>query len=249
MAEEAYENIYPLQIRPFSVNDLCKYNHPHYIRFGHGALLAAVGENSVNCDGHALFLPGLKEDLLKTLADPIATEEAIHGIMPLERKYLKRNKHKDALINLSERYLSKIPWVDGDIFRKAIQDKTAHLFVEWLKQKNKVCVVGMDHLRPESMEKNLGLKVDHWIRSGTNCYLRKTDILYEILELSMRFDCVLFACAVLANILVWELSKNKAFSKCALIDIGAFFDPICGVKSRVYASKISDKDLREAFMS
>ena len=228
-----------MNIQPLRIKDLTARPDFHYLRYGHGAQLAMVGDTRINCDGHSLALEGMRTDLLKTIQEPAQGKNVLYGLMEIGR-YVR--PHQDSVRALFEASPVKA-WVDGDPFFPAIVNKQAHIYIDFLRSFD-VCVVGPPHIR--KLPDATGIKMTCHIHTHKNCYTQKADIMRRLIQTRDRFNVVLFAAAMLSEVLIWEL--HDEFKDKALVDVGAFFDPICGVRSRGYARKLTVQDVRVSYL-
>jgi len=224
---------------PFDITDLCEKTNFHYLRYGHGAQRAMVGDTIINCDGHSLGFPEMREDLVDSIMNPCRGDNVLYGLMEIGR-YVKG--FKEPIIEL----FNSAPvthWVDGDIFYPAIVEKKAHIYLRFLqKPEFDICLVGPPHL--EKMDEHLNVTAH--FKTDKNCYLQKNEAMQFLKRNQQDFNVVLFAAAMLSEVLIHKL--HDQFMDKALIDVGAFFDPLCGVRSRGYAQRLSDNFLRHSFL-
>ena len=176
-----------------------------FSRFGDGEMYCANGQQGTNCDGHEYFAD-LGEALNRVLNDP-------RGVM--------------GLMDKAQALKDRLAWVDGTILVKASVSGELHRFERALNGRDTI-MVGPAHLRKLTFYSSfieVPLK-NAW--KDHNAIRRK-------IEKVVWPECVVvYACGMMAPVLIWELYRED-FSQ---IDAGAVFDPYCGVKSRQYHKKL-----------
>jgi hypothetical protein len=236
-----------MYIKPFTIEQLTLRDDWHYLRYGHGAQLAIICVDRDNCDGHHMGFPHMSDDLFESISKPAEGENVLYGLMPIGR-YVHPYEAK-----ITE-FFSDSPveeWVDGDPFYPAIVEKRAYTYTDFLRERygDRILVVGPPHMRVLPEVLGIPLHQDLHLITSKNCYRQKWDMLKRIQRLrdEDRFDIVLFAAAMLSEVLIYKLHSAEGFENIGLIDVGAFFDPICGVRSRGYSKALSDDFLRDSF--
>ena len=189
----------------------------HLVRYGDGEeyILRGTGPER-NCDGHPLHIPEMQRDLLLTVEEPKAG--ITYGATP------------DAMPYLKETY-PDIQWVHGDMFKDMYMDGTCEKWIDQWKDTKKV-LVGPTHLRrlPFWNKDFLHIRV----RDG-ECYFDKPVVMYQLRKVAGIAGVVFFSACALSEILIYNL--HELFCEASLIDVGAFWDPFCGVKSRAFHSR------------
>jgi len=211
----AFEYLKPYKeaMPPLTMQDIIDHRNLHFMRYGDGEIYAICGGNGVtNIDGHYLGFPDLQVDMLKTITEP--KKSILYGLIPIGAH--AADKKLD---------LSGISWVYGDVWRDAYDLGLIPSFFDWLEGKD-VVIVGPPHMKRLLSKVSFShVKVD-----GKNCYLQKEKKKEELLRLTEKPDVVLFCAGVLSNVLIYELTES--FQKSYMLDVGASFDPFCGVISR-----------------
>lgn len=182
-----------------------------FSRFGDGELACAFGRKGYNCDGHEYF-DDLGVELRSVLDDP-------KGIMGLQRYGGDMFRKELAAYD--------IPWADADILHRASIKGELGLFFDALTWR-KVILVGAKHLKKLDV-------YDTFIEVPLkNAWLNFSDTLEEIRKIIEPDDVVLYACGMMAEVLIHKLYDDD-FSQ---IDVGSLLDPYVGVNSRAYHKKL-----------
>ncbi len=151
-------------------------------------------------------------DLGKALRNVLDNPRGVMGLMPLADNLRSRN----------------VDWVNGRCFCDALIRGDLDLFMEALQDRY-VILVGPWHLR--------NLEFLNWfIQVPTrNAWLEYDRIKKEIETHITVGNVIIYACGMMAPVLIHDLYREDITQ----IDVGAVFDPYCGVHSRLY-----HKDLR-----
>ena len=176
-----------------------------FSRFGDGEMLCLQGHQGGNCDGHP-YTPDLAGALNKILKEP-------RGVM--------------ALMDNAQALKDRCDWVDGTIFKQASLDGELHRLNRALNGRDTI-MVGPAHLR------QLGFYSTYIEVPTNNAWQEHNKIKHKIEKNIWPESVVVYACGMMAPVLIWELYKDD-FSQ---IDVGAVYDPYCGVKSRQYHKKL-----------
>lgn len=186
--------------------------------YGDGEWLCIFGEEGRNCDGHRYLLE-LGDDLARTLKEP---RPYMHGINPgpkLRRRaddWLRAHRATDIL------------WVEKNILSDANWRGELGPVVRALRTR-RVLVVGPPHLRhlpPEVFVPAAFVEVP-----PVDCYLTHERTIGEILRHADGCDVITFSASMATNVMIWKLWPDL-HDKATMIDMGAIFDPYCGVNSR-----------------
>ena len=147
-------------------------------------------------------------DLGKALRNVLKNPKGVMGLMPKAEKLRS----------------CSVDWVDGRCFCDALIDGDLDRFMEALRYRY-IIVVGPWHLR------NLKY-IDDFIKVPyRNAWLEYDRIKDEIESAkATNTDVIIYACGMMAPVLIHAL-YNKNITQ---IDVGAVFDPYCGVHSRLY---------------
>jgi hypothetical protein len=192
----------------------------HLMRFSAGELIVLTGRGArVNCDGHRLDIPGMQEDLRRTVEEPkegltytATADDSAYGVPAIDEL---------------RRLYPDIDWKLQDASMEMYLDGSDKAWIEQWTDARK-CFVGPKHL-----ERIPFWPVeDHAIIPDTDCYLKK-DAVLELFSLpGSGWDVIFFSACVLSEILIYAM--HEVFYDAHLIDVGAFWDPYCGVQSRAF---------------
>ncbi|KKK48173.1 hypothetical protein LCGC14_3147820 [marine sediment metagenome] len=178
-----------------------------FSRFGDGEMFCMEGKEGMNCDRHKYF-PDLGKALRNVLNDP----KGVMALLP----------NGDKL-----RTLYDIDWADGRCFCDASIRGDLERFTDALIDKY-VIVVGPLHLYE--------LNFFNWfIQVPTrNAWLEYDRIKKELKPHNTipvtPGNVIIYACGMMAPVLIHDLYREDITQ----IDVGAVFDPYCGVYSRLY---------------
>ena len=190
----------------------------HFARYGDGEFYAIFKKKGCNTDKHEYGIPGLSEDLERTL---IEKKPYIYGLQPLAAETPKLAPRIRELVGPG------FPWVNADIMHEASENGEILSFFDLLRVK-KCLFIGPPHLK--------ALKVN-WDKCQLikippkNCYSVDRDALARAIQHEPA-DMVIFCAGFLTNIMIWEL--HELLMDRWMIDAGSLFDPYCGVLSRDY---------------
>ena len=193
----------------------------HYMRYGDGNWLVMRGSKKENCDGHSMGLPGMREEIIRTVCEPKA------GIHYALTDFGELRCGREVA-----RYASKsIDWQDGDYLTNAVMDGDANMaglvpFIE--EHQDRLCYVAPYHFSrlPAS------LKGETHLVTEKNCWRMKAMFKRSLLSDIDKIDVVLFAASFLTCCAIYDL--HEAFAGKWMIDVGSSMDPLCGVISRSY---------------
>lgn len=196
-------------------------NEPfHFARYGDGEFYSIWGKKGSNVDGHSYNIPGMGDDLRRTLTE---RKDYFYGLQPLIAR--KKRLEIDRVCGRD------FPWVNADVLHDASAEGKLWDFIDILK--NRSCVfVGQPHLLRLDLDWNVSFLIKVPAR---NCYAIDRDGLGSHIIL-MQSDFVVFCAGFLSNIMIWNLHE-KLYDRW-LIDAGSVFDPYCGINSRTYHSKV-----------
>lgn len=196
----------------------------HWPRYGDGNWLVGV-QRGKNCDGHRMCIKGMAAAVRKTVKEP---KDGID--YALTREAIERCSEQICA------YASdKISWTNGDILSDALIQGKMGQFTAWMAERNtRMAWVGPPHIG-EVPKKIRGMM---HLRMRKDCW-KDTDMVVDTLrDWADKIDVVLFAASFLTCCAIYAL--HEAFEGKWMIDVGAAFDPLCGVISRDYQEKIDD---------
>lgn len=200
-----------------------------FARYGDGEWNAIFGRKGANCDRHSYTLPGLKEDLTKTIVEHRPYFYGMQG--------LTKRKPSEELKTFLQGIF--IPWVDADILHHASKNGKLNPFIKALRKK-KLCFVGPEHLKELDLDSAETANIcTFYYTQKKNCYLEKDKIIKTIKTWYEDFDVFLFSAGFLSEVLIWELFPIIGHRW--MIDMGSLWDPYCGINSRTYHSRITDE--------
>jgi len=196
----------------------------HFVRYGDGEWRVIFGDPGFNCDGHNYKIPGLQEDMIRTIK---VHKTYFYGMQGLASKLFPKR---------IEAFLEGlfIPWIDADIFHDASRNGNLNPFISALKNK-RVCFVGPKHLTtPNTFMSSLSCRPGNLciFVPDKNCYLAKSEIYRRIETVADEMQVFVFSAGFLSKILIWEL--HSFLKPNWLIDVGSLWDPYCGINSRRY---------------
>lgn len=192
----------------------------HFSRFGDGEWYAILGHRVTNIDGCRCDLLGLGDDLMAAAVfPPPRVTNALQGLV----------RGKKDLIGRIRRMVPGVDeWPDADLFREA-----AKVGEHWgLLELGKVCLVGPKHIRI------LGMPVIEV--PGRDAYLERVAVGKEVWRMREEYDTFLLSCGFLANVLIYQLGQDMP-DGVRMWDVGAIWDPWCGVLSRPWHRKVTVK--------
>lgn len=194
----------------------------HFSRFGDGEWYAILGRKGTNIDGCSYEPPGLSQDLrVAAISPPPLVTNALQGLV----------RSKPELMREIRGVVPEVgTWPDADVFREA-----AKAGKHWeLLERGRVCLVGPVHLG------KLGtLQVVTPVRDA---YHHRVTVMRKMWELRREVDTFLLSCGFLANVVIHHMSKPLG-PYVSLLDVGAIWDPWCGVVSRPWQKKLQKKVL------
>ena len=180
-----------------------------FSRFGDGEMFCMEGKEGMNCDMHTYF-PDLGEALRNVLDNP----KGVMGLMPNADKLRSHD----------------IEWADGRVFCDASIRGDLDRFMEALNDRH-VGLVGPWHLRNMKFVSSF---VQVPMRNAWLEYDRIKKIIYTDENIWTPDVVILYACGMMAPVLIHDLYREDITQ----IDVGAVFDPYCGVHSRLYHKKL-----------
>jgi hypothetical protein len=204
-------DIYPDICRSFAAGDPLTFS-----RFGDGELLAILGREGANCDGHRYF-----PDMGRRLRGILAGEPRYTlGTLP---QCLVRPGLKPAI-----ELAPGVRWVSSLCLHDALLDGRFGEFFEALSGR-RVVLVGPPHLRKLADDRSWTL-VEIPLR---NCWLRYESTRDALLDAEHGSDTVFLFCAsMMSNVLIDDLYRFDPTR--TYIDVGSALDPFAGVHSRPY---------------
>lgn len=195
-------------------------SNTHFSRFGDGEWYAILGRKGTNIDGCRYDLPGLGADLRVAAISPSPlVTNALQGLV----------RGKEGLMAEIRKVVPEVDaWPDADVFREAAK-RNDH----WdLLNRGRVCLVGPAHLG------KLGtLQV---VTPGRNAYYDRVTVMRKMWDLRLEVDTFLLSCGFLANVVIHHLSVPLG-PEVGLLDVGAIWDPWCGVVARPWHRKKPEK--------
>ena len=131
------------------------------------------------------------------------------------------------LMDKAQELSDRCDWVDGTVMVKASVAGDLKRLERALNGRDTI-MVGPAHLRKLTFYSSF---IEVPLRNAW----REHHKIRHKLEKNIWPECVVvYACGMMAPVLIWELYKDD-FTQ---IDVGAVFDPYCGVKSRQYHKKL-----------
>lgn len=221
----------PPKIIPINIRDVITVPNIHYMRYGDSEIWAIIGDGRTNSSGHSHNLPGLQDDLTKTITSP--KHGIIYGIGPLGIEKMT-DPGKGRFRIATTRDPKSIPWhrvvwYHGDLWKDAYLDGTFKHFLTWLSTIGKVGIIGPPWI--ERLREKYDINLAHF-QTQKNCYTQKEDAFRFIEEHADQVDTFLFCASMLTNVAIYHF--HEKLRKHRLIDCGAAFDPFCGVPSRAF---------------
>ena len=190
----------------------------HFARYGDGEFYAIFKKKGCNTDKHRYAIPGLSEDMERTL---IEKKPYLYGLQHLAANHPKLSPRIRELVGPG------FPWINADIMHEASEKGKILSFFDLLRDR-RILFIGPPHLK--------ALKVN-WDKCQlitipeVNCYDTDRDTLASNIR-DNPADMVVFCAGFLTNILIWNLHEDMVDRW--MIDAGSLFDPYCGVLSRDY---------------
>lgn len=185
--------------------------------YGDGEWSCILGASGENCDGHR-YSPELAEDLRHTLFEPGGY---LYGTNPGDRL-------RPVVTDWVEAHGVDVRWVEKNELSDANwRGELGPVFAE-LRKKN-VMMVGPPHLRHLPAE--VVEPVDVITVPPVNCYDAIHETLAAIRRDCVNVDVVTFSASMASNVMIHRLYDEMG-GDVTLIDLGAIFDPYCGVNSR-----------------
>lgn len=188
--------------------------------WGDGEWSAVLGVEGQNCDGHE-YLPDLGRDLRAALVNPMPH---MHGTNPGARLAAQVDKW------ISDHGgLTSVRWVPKEVLSDANLSGELYPVLAALRGRN-VIQVGPPHLH-ELPRDVLPSRKAFIAVPPINCY-RVIDQTVSTLHRVLRHgDVALFSASMATNVMIRRLYPMWG-AKVTMLDMGAIFDPYCGVWSR-----------------
>lgn len=204
-----------------------------FSRWGDGEFLCIKSafegtERKFNTDGH-LYFKDLGQELALVLS-----------------KYNKHSDYFQALQSMATRDLPEVvekyfypfvdyPYVDSDMLHKSSIYGTFSEFLNALKGRDRIILVGPDRLK--ALDKYF--KFTHVVIPDSNCW-ESFDSVLKKLRLASPNSLVIYSASMMSNVLIdrmWDRFGNTITQ----IDCGSVFEPYIGHSNRRYHKQIIDK--------
>ncbi len=183
-------------------------------RYGDGEWGAILGKIDRTCYGDVVT-PELRDAITNTL------------LSPKSYFYASLGEPWTAEVNeWCQRQQIKCNWVKKQVLEQASRDGRLLGFLQSIKSRRSLAV-GLPRL--SKLQEILGS--EHVEVIGPNCFGGLEHIVWNVREAVRLFkpEVILIACGLTSVVLVHELFDQV---DATLIDVGALFDPFCGVESR-----------------
>lgn len=222
-------------IRPglsYYVSRLSLGEHFSFVRFGNGEWDCIFNRAIRTGSGsQSLTSPALKLGMVRAIEYNDDTYfRAIQSPSYMDRQ---------GLTPLIASSYPNIVWHHGEVFHYASKHGELKPLVDQL-QELRVGFVGPKHLRKLSRY----LEYEWFIEVAKHdCFNDYAAIRTEILRQPV-VDVYSFSAGPTAKLLIYELHKCLS-SRSTLIDFGSMWDPYCGVKSRHYHRRVTEKVIKE----
>lgn len=183
-------------------------------RYGDGEWGAILGKIESTCYGDVVT-PELRTAIANTLLSP--------------KPYFYASLGEPWTAEVDEwsyRQQINCTWAKKQVLEQASRDGRLLDFLRSIKRRRSL-VVGLPRL--SKLQEILGC--EHVEVIGPNCFGRLREIVWNTREAVRLFksDVILIACGLTSVVLIHELFDQV---DATLIDVGALFDPFCGVESR-----------------
>lgn len=200
-------------------------------RYNDGEICAVLGgeaHKNRNCDGHG-YLPGLCEDLRRTLTEPIKDERYYYGC----GCGCNHAKWAQPWADWLDVCAGEIDWRYSDDLQRCHFDGLARPLIDALRGVP-VVLVGPKRWRerwPEWLWRNAA-----WVTvPEPNCYL-SIDAIGAATERAVRYvdgsySVVSVSASMAAEVILWRLWPRIG-QRCALIDFGSTWEPYLGFARR-----------------
>lgn len=193
-------------------------------RWGDGEFrcLLQTKPGGMNCDAHEYF-PDMGERLKEILLSKPPYYLGIQGLA------IEQNKDDETF-----QHLQRInEWSSNELLTRASIKGYLNEFIEALEDKN-IVFVGNEFLRKCPVKYSTYIEVPI-----TNCWLEHDRVLGE-LDVVKQGDVVIFACSMMANVLIDEMYKIHG-ETITLIDVGSVLEVTVGRAIRTYQKKMLEQ--------
>lgn len=186
--------------------------------YGDGEWNCIFGVSGENCDGHQYY-PDLGEALRRTLLTP---KRYLHGIPSGMRTLLNAESW------CGRNNVRGIRWVEKETLSEANWRGELKPLFDVLRTR-RVMLVGAGHLRKLPNQ----LLNAAWLVEvpAKDCWREVAGIYNQVLRHGFDKDVILFSASMMTNVLVYRLFDDIG-DRVTMLDMGAIFDPYCGVNSR-----------------
>jgi len=194
-----------------------------FTRWGDGEWFCTWGVSGRNTDSHEYF-PELRSGLNKALKNDKGYYKAIWNIT-----HGQIARILNPLTNFLNQENIIVDWVNAGIWEDLVLKGGIEELIESLEKRNFV-IVSNDSLR------DLNVKYTDFISVPlVNCFLDKERIKKEMIDISEKYDNVVFgmSSSMATNVIVDEL-YDVIGDKCSMIDFGSIWDPFVGRNTRGY---------------
>jgi hypothetical protein len=194
-----------------------------FTRWGDGEWFCTWGHQGQNTDNHKYF-PELTNGLNTALR---SNKQYYRAIWNVTHGQIARILNP--LTNFLKKENININWVNAGIWEDLVLKGGIEELIESLEKRNFV-IVSNDSLR------DLNVKYTDFISVPLiNCFLDKERIKKEMIEMTEKYDDVVFgmSSSMATNVIVDEL-YDIIGDKCSMIDFGSIWDPFVGRNTRGY---------------
>jgi len=207
----------------FYIDKINKKEHFSFTRWGDGEWFCAGGVNGSNCDKHQYF-PEMSKDLRDALT---SNKDYYKAIWPTTHGQIQKNlQHINSIITTNK---ISIKWANAIVWEDLVIREGINKLITALEGRNFVIV-------SNSIKRKLPIKYVDFIEvPNVNCYLDKDRIKHQMVEISKKYDDVVFgiSASMATNVIVDQL-YDIIGDKSTMIDFGSIWDPFTGVISRSY---------------
>jgi hypothetical protein len=203
-----------------------------FTRWGDGEWFCTMGVKGKNCDGHVYF-PELSESLNIALKNDKGYYKAIWNVTHGQIANILNR-----ILPFLDKENINYEWVNAGIWEDLVLKGGIENLVESLEKRNFI-IVSNDSL------KKLPFKYTDFVSvPSVNCFLEKERIKEEMIEMTEKYDDVVFglSSSMTTNVIVDEL-YDIIGNKCTMIDFGSIWDPFVGNIKRSYHKKYEKTSL------